>query len=93
MRAWNHVVLSRDGKSVAVYLNGQAEPELRVETEAGTPPGVETLWIGGREDGREGFEGKIDEVAVYDRALSAAEAVGHFKASGPASGEGGKTAP
>ena len=91
-RTWNHVVLSRDGKSVAVYLNGQAEPELRVEAER-TPPGVETLWIGGREDGREGFEGKIDEVAVYDRALTAAEAAGHFKASGPPSGEGGKPAP
>ena len=28
-KTWNHVVLSRDGKSVAVHLNGQAEPELR----------------------------------------------------------------
>ena len=84
-RTWNHVVLSRDGKSVAVHLNGQAEPELRA-SEAGNPPGVETLWIGGRQDGREGFEGKIDEVAVYDRALSAAEAAEHFKASGPPSG-------
>ncbi len=92
-RTWNHVVLSRDGKEVAVYLNGRAEPELRAEAEAGTPPGAETLWIGGREDGREGFEGKIDEVSVYDRALSAAEAAGHFSASGPSSVEGGKTAP
>ncbi len=90
-RTWNHVVLSRDGKGVAVYLNGQAEPELRSEAEA--PPGAETLWIGGREDGRDGFEGKIDEVAIYDRALSAAEAAGHFRASAPPPGEGGKAAP
>jgi len=60
---------------------------------AETPSNAEMLWIGGRGDGGDGFEGKIDEVAVYDRALSVAEAAGHFKASGSPSDEGKKTAP
>ena len=37
------------------------------------------VFVGGRSDKLFGFEGKLDEVAVFDRALSAAEVAAQFK--------------
>jgi hypothetical protein len=70
-RKWHHVVLVRDGKSVAVYLDGK--PEIEGEADVTMPKGEGTLFVGGRSDGFANFAGKIDEVAVYDRALTADE--------------------
>ena len=44
-------------------------------------PGKLPVFIGGRSDKLFGFEGKLDEVAVFDRALSAAEVAAQFKVS------------
>ncbi len=71
LRTWHHVALARDGSKMAVYLDGK----LEISGEAAAAGG--TLWIGGRA----GFEGKIDEVAVFGRALSADEVAGHFAAA------------
>ena len=38
--------------------------------------------VGGRADRADGFEGRLDEVAIFDRALSAAEISAQFRASG-----------
>ncbi len=81
LRTWNHVVFVRDGKKVDVFLNGNPEPEISGEIEIGYPDGVEQLLIGGRNDDFANFEGKIDEVAVYDRVLSAEEIVLHYRTS------------
>ena len=43
--------------------------------------GLESLFVGGRSDDLGHFEGKIDEVAVYDRALSADEIAEHVRAA------------
>jgi hypothetical protein len=78
-REWHHVVLVRKEASVAVYLNGNATPEIAAKL---TLPDLSgTLFIGGRSDGVAGFEGKIDEVAVYDRALMADEIAAHYAAA------------
>jgi hypothetical protein len=81
LRSWNHVVLVRDGENVTVYLNGRADPEIRGRAAPGCPPDVTQVFLGGRNDGLFDFEGKIDEVAVYNRALSAQEAARHFAAA------------
>ena len=81
-RTWNHVVYVRDGKRVSVYLNGAAEPELSGELEPGCPDGVTQMFFAGRNDRLFGLEGKMDEVALYDRALGADEAAAQFRMAG-----------
>ena len=76
-RTWNHVVLVRAGRKVAAYLNGK--PDISGEAGITLPGGVKDLFVGGRADNMFNFEGKIDEVAVYARALSAAEVARHYK--------------
>lgn len=76
---WNHVCWVRDGELLRVYLNGRLEIE-----EVGFGSGVEgSRWIiGGHEEKRYTFLGRIDEVALFDRALSGEEARGLFDAAG-----------
>ncbi|MDY0167137.1 MAG: LamG-like jellyroll fold domain-containing protein [Thermoguttaceae bacterium] len=77
--SWHHVVLVRDGAKATLYLDGRPEPELTVET--ARPPAGGAVWIGGRADGQFGFEGRIDEVAIYSRALPADEIGKHYQAA------------
>ncbi|MCX7424659.1 MAG: hypothetical protein NTW96_03375 [Planctomycetia bacterium] len=81
MRAWTHVALVRDGKQVAVYLNGNPTPEISGQAEITLPKGNTDVFLGGRSDNFANFEGKIDEVAVYDRALSAEDVAKHYQAA------------
>ena len=68
---WQHVVLVRDGGTVRAYLNGQLELEAKVP--ANFPAGFDQCFIGGRSDNDSNWEGRLDEVAVFNRALSASE--------------------
>ena len=81
-RTWYHVVLVRDGKRVAVYLNGETAPDLEGDLEPGRETVTEEMFFGGRTDGASGLEGKLDEIAWYDRALAPVEISAHFKAAG-----------
>jgi hypothetical protein len=51
-----------------VYLNGKLEIE-------GSAPAVEIseLMLGGRSDNDSNWEGRLDEIAVFDRSLSPKE--------------------
>ncbi len=82
LRAWHHVVLVREGRRVRVHLDGRSEPEMEGEFEHTAPAGERAVFFGGRNDGLFGFEGKLDEVAVYARALAGAEVEAHYRASG-----------
>lgn len=77
LRTWHHVMLVRDGARVWVYLDGRTAPEIAGEAPAGARFG--SLFIAG-EDSSSGFEGRIDEVAVYNRRLPRADAVRHYLA-------------
>lgn len=83
-RRWHHVVLVRDGAVVRIHLDGREKPEIEARVEPVLPVDAKTVFIGGRGDNRDGFEGRIDEVAVFARALPPAEIGAHFQASGRA---------
>jgi predicted phage tail protein len=71
VNAWTHVALTYDGANLRIYVNG-VQAATRAATgavQASTNP----LWIGGNSPYGEYFQGLIDEVRVYNRALSAAD--------------------
>jgi hypothetical protein len=70
---WNHVVLVRDGQTVRVYLNGSPQPEIETQAPSEFPPGFDQLFFGGRGDNDSNWEGRLDEIAVFDRPLAAEE--------------------
>ncbi len=72
LRKWQQVVVARQRGRVAIYLNGSESSELTATLSA--PAADSAAWFFG--DGAEagaGLEGKLDEIAVYDRALTPAE--------------------
>lgn len=82
LRTWHHVVLVRDGRAATAYLDGQ--PEFSGELESTASADETSLFLGGRCDNFANFEGRLDEVAIYDRALRPEEITAHFTYGGPA---------
>ncbi len=70
---WNHTLLVRDGEQVRVYLNGAAQPEIETQVPRGGDSTLEQLFFGGRSDRDSSWEGRLDEIAVFDRAVSLEE--------------------
>ena len=68
---WAQVVLVRDGNQVRAYLNGQLEFETKAP--ARFPAELDQCFFGGRSDNNSNWEGRLDEIAVFHRALSAKE--------------------
>ena len=81
LNTFNHVVLVRRGREVAVYLNGNTTPEISGQAAPGCPASVKQLFIGGRNDNFANFEGKIDEVSIYNRLLKGDEVAEHYRAA------------
>ncbi|WP_166820376.1 LamG-like jellyroll fold domain-containing protein [Thalassoroseus pseudoceratinae] len=70
---WNHVVLvCKDGK-IRVFLNNADEPEITTESSTKLGTGFETIFFAGHAANEDNWEGRLDEIAVFDRALSDAE--------------------
>jgi len=67
---------------VRVHLDGRVEPELSGELAHTVPDGLVRCFLGGRSDGLFGFEGRLDEVALYGRALSPEEIASRYAVSG-----------
>jgi len=90
--SWNHVVAVYDGSSLSIFLNGNliasgkgiwdwwgnlVDPNGII-----TPKGnTDNLTIGAlkNRDPMEGFDGAIDEVAIYNRALMQQEIQEHYQ--------------
>ena len=68
---WTHVALTYDGAMLRLFVNG-AEVVSRATTGA-INPSSSPLWIGGNSPFGEYFAGLIDEVRVYNRALTGSE--------------------
>ncbi|WP_218934315.1 PVC-type heme-binding CxxCH protein [Rosistilla ulvae] len=73
-KAWHHVTVIRDGEDVKIYLDGNAKPELQASLRSAGPAAA------GFSFGN--FDGKLDEIALFDRVLTADEAQAHFVATG-----------
>lgn len=66
---WNHVLFVRDGESVRVYLNGHPKPEIDDTSPVGRVADCTRFFFGGRCDNAANWEGRLDEIAVFPRAL------------------------
>ena len=56
-----------------MYLNGNPEPEIAQSNVSESPAGLKQFYFGGRSDNVDNWEGRLDEIAVFDRALSSDE--------------------
>lgn len=75
---WYHVVGTYDGSSQKIYVNGNLE---RTQSTSGTlVSSVSPVNLGRRSSGDRRFTGDIDEVAIYDRALTASEISSRYNA-------------
>ena len=92
---WSFVVGTYDGNSLRLYINGREEVQVNHQGNITSMP-VEGFLSIGSEDGRTRtacpdcagtryFNGLIDEVSIYDRALTHAEIQSIY-----AAGEAGK---
>ena len=71
LNTWSHLASTYDGEIVRLYVNG-----IQVATQAAVgdlPNSTGALRIGGNNIWTEWFDGQIDEVRVYGRALTGAE--------------------
>ncbi len=80
-RTWHHLVLVRTHDHATLYLDGILKPEISGPAEVDRSGPSAVFAIGGLTGGLAGFEGKIDEVAVYGRALATEEIAQHVRAA------------
>ncbi len=81
LNTWTHVAMTYDGTTQRLYVNG-----TQVATRATTGTIQVTsnpLWIGGNQPYGEYFTGLIDEVRVYNRALTATDIQSDMNAPAP----------
>ena len=71
LNVWSHVAATYDGTHLDLYVNGSLVASHAVSGSVFTS--ARALVIGGNRIWSEWFKGSIDEVRVYDRALSALE--------------------
>ena len=67
---WNHVLVTADGSTLAIYLNGTLD---RSASGAICTTGSSDLTIGSSPYGDLPFDGMLDEIAIYKRALAPRE--------------------
>lgn len=78
---WQHIICSYDGSYARIYLNSV---EATPNSAAGSMSyaGTENVYISSHYSTSRHFVGQIDEVRIYNRALSAAEVATLYKSSG-----------
>jgi len=67
---WYFIAASWDGSNMNLYVNGALDAH---QAESGTASAVSTLYIGNHSSLTYQFLGSLDDVRIYNRALSAAE--------------------
>ena len=71
LNTWTHVAMSYDGSNIKIYANGVL---TGIAPQTGNiAPSTSPLWLGGDPLHGQHFHGLIDEVRVYNRALTEAE--------------------
>jgi len=78
---WHHVAGTYDGKILKMYIDGELQPAFGAESHVGHIPLTATSVSIGRDNdagGRRYYNGLIDDVRIYNRALSQEEIVRVF---------------
>lgn len=84
---WLHVVFTRSGTSVDLFVNGALQASV-----TDTVPTFSFLSLDGqfsfgmRPDGNWPVLGRMDDIAVYDYALTPEQVAAHYASTVPASG-------
>ena len=83
LRKWQHVVATKDGEKMRLYING--ELAAQGTDKSPVPPGMRLL-VGSLypTGGDRPFNGQLDELALYDRALGESEITQHYQLVRPA---------
>ena len=83
---FNHVAAAYDGSQVKMYIDGR--PDASASFSDTPPTNTQPLFIGQRGDNTDFFQGMIDEVEIFNRALTAEEIASIYNA-----GRAGKIKP
>ena len=77
---WNHICLTRTSTgSATFYINGST----KTTADSGTPMvGYNSVYIGNNAQGNQAFDGLIDEVRIYNTALSASDVAAVYNYKG-----------
>jgi fibronectin type 3 domain-containing protein len=79
LNEWNHVAFTYNGgTTVKFYMNGQFVQESSVSSATPATTQNGPIRIGSTDDPGRVFNGLIDEVAIYKRALTAEEILGQY---------------
>jgi hypothetical protein len=73
---WHHVAGTYDGTTLKIYINGELQPAIASESHTGDIDSSATAVSIGRDSdggGRRYFNGLIDDVRIYSRALTVEE--------------------
>ena len=77
---WHHLAFTYDGVVLRLFVDGKPAGDVRLGRSRN--PGTTPLALGRRQDGYVNFRGSLDEVQVFDRALSQTELAAHFAKPG-----------
>jgi hypothetical protein len=83
---WHHIIAVHKNAMAAntkIYIDGVAQSMTVNDDDAGDIVGSTSLQIGARDGANYPFSGSIDEVRIYNRALSAEEVRYHYNKGGP----------
>src|SRR5205814_584298 len=87
---WHHIAATYDGAGLQLYIDGKAWGKRAVHTGAIFPMMPGSFLAFGSDDGRKFcpacagkryFKGLLDEVRIFNRALSSSEIAGLWKSS------------
>ena len=80
-KTWHHLVFVRRGIRLQLFVDGATKPTVSGEAAITCPAGCPRFCFGGRGDGVANLRGRLDEIAVFDRALSPSEFRMHYRQS------------
>jgi hypothetical protein len=81
---WHHVVGVRSGNTMYMYIDGSQNNSMSI---SGTADYLGFMAIGQRGNNQSYFSGSMDEVRVYDKALTSTEVSTHYNSGNGQSGE------
>ncbi len=68
--SWHEVSIQKRGSQLSVYLDGGQQPELTVDLPPAENASLSShFYFGGRSDNASNWEGRLDEIAVFNRAV------------------------